>query len=524
MLINLKRKILFFGLLAIAFSSYAGDTLHVNSFNTFRLLRAENAWLWTGNVAGLVFNQPKSRVNFETGMNQGDGDFHRIREAKSYNNYSVSTESFQSLKNRFYLYGRFAYNYIDENGGQWNGTYDPYNGNPYILADSVSGMTYHKENYNLVGGVGYKLNDRITLGCGLDYYVGVGAKQKDPRPQNTYVRFSINPSLIFSRPGYKLGVDLGFKNGKEEITYDVFRNNYSPSFFMFKGFGFFNKEIDLGYYRFLTVNDFFGGIQLEKKLLGLPTLTELRFDYNTESIEDGGSVIRKLDGGDWQTYNVLLKEQIAIRKGLSRQYFKALFSFFNGDGNEFLQNVVYEGTWNVPRYVTIGENLKFNRQTLNGTINYSYFRMKDTQKVNWNVDASVNYLNNNEYYYYIPEVFSSGYTNINGNLTVQKNLYFGKCHLALALNSGYTSNLSNELQLSTLPEITKKQRKDVYQQEFDFYTSSLFKAGGEIKLGGSFLKFKNAGQIYLSIRYDDLKQTNGNQDFRTFSTKLGFVF
>jgi len=105
-----------------------------------------------------------------------------------------------------------------------------------------------------------------------------------------------------------------------------------------------------------------------------------------------------------------------------------------------------------------------------------------------------------------------------------KNLYIGKTHLAFSGNSGYVTNLSNELKLSALPEITKKQRKDVFLQEFDFYTSGLLKAGGEIKLGGSILKIKNTGQAYLSFRYDHIGQSNGNLSFNIVAARLGFIF
>ena len=94
----------------------------------------------------------------------------------------------------------------------------------------------------------------------------------------------------------------------------------------------------------------------------------------------------------------------------------------------------------------------------------------------------------------------------------------------MALNSGYTSSLTNDLQLSPLTEITKKERTDVYQQEFDFYTSSLFKVGGEIKLGSNFIKAKNIGQTYLSLYFDQVQQIDGNQDFSRFGAKLGFAF
>ena len=521
---NLKRKLLIIALSSVMAQSYAGDSLHVNSFNTFRLIKAENVWLETGNVAGLVFNQSVKVVNFETGLDNGNGDYHRIREGSSVNDYSFSTESYQVLKKRMFVSGKFAYHYVDDFGGQWNGTYDPYNGSPYILADSVSRTTYHRENYHLVGNIGYQLNKKLSLGCGLDYYAGVGAKQKDPRPQNTYVRFRINPALIYAAANYKLGFDLAYSNKKEEIEYDVFRTNFSPTFFTFKGFGFYTINIGTGFYRFVTANELDGGFQLEKRIAHLPTMTELRFNYKSEGVEDGGSVIRKLDGGDWNTYSLSLKELVQLRKGASEQKFEGKFSFFNGDGNEFIQNIVYEGTWNVPRYITTAENLKFNRQTITADLSYNFRKLTNATRINWEVEAGANFFNNSEQYYYIPEIFNAGYTNITGEIALHKNIYTGKYHLLLGLNGAYTNNLSNELLLSTLPEITKKQRKDLFQQEFDYYTSGLSQVGGEVKLGTSMFKVKNGGETYLGLRFDQVKQTNGNLSFSRFSAKIGFVF
>ncbi len=511
-------------LLAASVLSFAGDNAKGGSFNSIRLLKSNNFWLNTGNVAGLVFNQPGNIANFELGQDYGDGDFHRIREAGNYNNYSVATESYQVLKNRMFLYGKFAYHYLDEKGAQWSGTYNPYSGNPYLLADSVSGTTFHKENYNLAGGAGYRLNDKMVLGCGLDYYVGVGAKQKDPRPEITFVQFQINPSLIFTASNYKLGFDLGYKNKKEEIKYDTKRSNFSPAYFTFKGFGFYSKEIADGYKRFSHGDELFAGIQFEKKLKGIPTLTELRFNYDLEEIEDGESSYRREDGGEWENYRAELTEQVNISSGATQHHFKAMFSFFNGDGKEFTQNKVYEGPWRHLRYVTIAKNLKFNRQTINGTFSYNYQRLNEEKRADWDVFSSVNFISNDEKYYYIPEIFTSSYSNVTANLSVQKNFYSGSIHVSPALNASYTSNLSNSMQLSSLDEITKKQRKDVYLQEFDYYVSDLIRLGGELKAGISSGKLKNIGQIYLSLRYDYCKQINGSQNFTMINTKLGFVF
>jgi len=524
MQITLKRIIFLLLLLFAGFQSLGGDSLNVNSFNTFKLLKMGNGWLETGNMAGLALNQQAKSWNIETGYDYNNGQFHLIREGGNINDYSFSTQSFQSLGKRIFLYGKFAYHSLDETGGQWNGTYDPYNGNPYILADSLSGTRYHKENYNLAGGIGFKLNDRISLGAGFDYDVGVAAKQKDPRPQNNYMRFKINPALIFATSKYKLGVDLGYKNKKEEIDYNVLRSNFLPSYFAFKGFGFFTKVVDSRYYRFLTANEFFGGVQFEGKLGKVQSLTELRFNYDVEGIEDGITEIRKMDGGEWRTFQVVLHQQFNLRKELTHHRFSGGFSFFNGDGNEFLQNLVNDGKSNTPTFVTIGENLKFNRQTISGKISYNYLRLKDPGRIDWDVLAGFNYLKNSEKYYYIPEIFSSGYAKITGIFSIQKNLYFGKCHLAFSLKSGYTSNLSKDLQLSSLPEITKYQRKDVYQQEFDYYTSNVLTSGGEVKIGRNFMTIHQPGQIYLSLCCDRQNQLNDGKSLNCFGAKLGILF
>lgn len=524
MRISLKREILLLALLATTYAGMAGDSLRVNSFNSPRLTRLGNGWLGTGNSAGLVFNQSTKWVGFETGVTERDGDFHLIREGNKINDYSFSTESYQSQGKRFFFYGKFAYHSIDEKGGQWNGTYDPYNGNPYILADSISGTTYHKENYHLISNIGYKWNDHLSMGCGIDYFVAVAAKQKDPRPLNKVIKFKINPSFILTAPKYKIGFDFGYKHSKEEIGYDVYRSSLSPTFFCFKGFGFYSKEIGSLFDRMLNAHEIFGGIQLEKAVEWVQTLSELRFNYNIEGIEDGSSIIRKLDGGEWSTYNLLFREQVNLRKGQAIHRFSGDLSFFNGDGNESMQYVVYDGPWHVQQYVTFGEFLKFNRQNRSGTISYDYLKLENLDRTDWDISASLNYFNNHEKYYFVPELFSSGYSNLTGNFSVQKNLYFGKLHWALSLNSAYTSNLSKELNLSDLPEITKLQRADIYLQEFDYYTSSLLKIGGEVKWGGRFLQLKNLGQIYLGLRYDRVNQIEGNRNFSLLSTKLGFVF
>lgn len=521
-MINLKRSVVFIALLALAFPGYSGDSLLVNSFNSIRILKTENLWLKTGNSSGLSFNRDKELILFDAGSESRSGDFHRVREGNDINNYFFNTSSYKSIGDKFFMSGSFVYNNFEETGARWSGTYDPYSGNPYLLADSLSGTSWNKENYNLSGGISYLLNDRWVLGCNVDYFAAVAAKQKDPRPQIMLTSFAIAPSFILKKETYNLGFNIGYKNRKEEINYYTFRSSFAPTYFMFKGFGFYSKEIDAKFDRFQTSSELFGGVQFNKNFREMQNLTELRFKYSFEGIEDGSSTVIKEDGGDWVTMQIELNEQLKKTNGKNIHLLEGNFSFLNGEGTEYVQNRVKDG--DNYKYITIAKNMKFKRQAVSGNISYNYLKMLDKNRIDWDIKATVTGINNSEKYYYIPEIFTSSYLNAGGSVEIQKNFYIGKIHLAPSVSSGYSSNLSNSILLSGLPEITKNQRSEIYTQEFDYYTADLLKLGGKIQLGYSPQNVKSIDQINLSLLVDYWNPVELETNTTFVSAKIGFVF
>lgn len=517
----LKRSCFLLILLGSVLACYSGDSIRVNSFNSFRLITRDNLWLSTGNSAGLFFNNSKKLIEFNAGTTFKDGDFHRIGEAGKRTQYSFDTKSYLPLGDKIFTSGSFEYNKIYELGARWSGTYDPYRGNPYLLADSLSGAKWLKENYRLTGQMAYTVSSKFIAGFALDYFAAVGAKQKDPRPYNMMTSFKFNPSVLFIRTNYTLGFDLGYTNRKEEIEYNVKRSNFSPTYFMFKGMGFYTKEIEMGYNRFQYNRDIFGGVQLQKNLNGIQSLTEIRANYAFEGIEDGDNMIKE-DGGDWKTYRIELNQQLQIEKGQSIHSLAGKFHFFNGDGTEYTQTKVKEG--DITRYITISKNLKFTRQTLLADISYNYLKMLNKTDVDWDISVSLNAINNAEKYYYIPEIFTSSYFNISGNAEIQKNFYLGKFQLAPTINTAYISNVSSNLLLSNLQEITNTQRQDVYLQEFGYYTADVLKLGGKFQLGYSPSQLKGIDQINLDLEFDYWKPMELETTSTLISAKVGFVF
>ena len=523
MITKFKRSAGFVMLLFAFTNSFGGDSLTVNSFNSIRLIESGNNWLHTGNSAGMVFNESRNAITFRGGMNLGDGGFHRIREAAERDDYFFTTESYQLLNDRIFLYGQFTYHNLEEKGALWNGTYDPYRGNPYILADSVQGATYDKESYLLTGKMGYRLSQGVSLGGSVGYFAATGAKQKDPRPENTVTMFSFNPSLLVHKEKFRAGIDLGYRHRKEHTEYmEHITDNTDPTLFMFKGFGFYNSAVGGDAFRHQSMNEVFGGIQVEKNLLGIPFLTEVRFNCSKEKIEDGTSVIKKEDAGDWNTYSFDFSEQLAIDAGLRHHRLRASLGYFNGDGIEYMQDVVYVD--NVAEYQTIAKYEKFNREVKTATLTYDYRKMLDQDRLSWMLSGGVNFRDNDETYYYVPETFTSSYTNLDANLSLQKDFYLGCLHLSPAADAAYAWNMDKDLFLPDDEEISKKQRVDVYEQEFDYYTAEAFRLGGKLDIGFHPAKLKNIDQIYLNVSCDYRKQKDEDEHFRVFSVKLGFVF
>ena len=519
---NFFRHLLLVALTLTIVDVMGSDSLKVNSFNAFKINNFQNFWHPTENAAGMIYNLPENITDFNTGLVNSNGDFHRIMEGSKARDYLLMTKSVRKI-DKFFLSGSFAYQNQQESGARWNGTLEPYRGNPYILGDSVIGASYRKENYALSGGIATNINPNVSIGCKIDYFVAVGAKQKDPRPQNKVIRFVLNPGIIFHREKYDLGADLGFANRKEEIDYSQFiTDNPDISYFAFKGFGFYAKEIGMDYYRFQNENALFGGFQFRTKKTKLPSLTELKFKYGKETIDDGSSAPVKERGGDWDFADLNLKEIVQYGTSELSHKIELNAGYFKGNGSEFTQEKVYNGT--VTEYVTISTNLKFERKILQGQLEYTAQKLKTAQKINWIFNSRIGAFNNNETYYYVPEIFTSGYTNLLGFASLEKDFYLISFHFAPFLAASYTYNLSNNLVLSDLPEITKKELKEIYIHDFNYQTDNLFKLEAHLVCGYFTKKARLSDQLFVHLNFSYYKPSANNYSFSILTAKIGFMF
>ncbi len=501
--------------------SLAGDSINVNTFNFSKWNKINNPWMNTSNIAGLVYNTSSSG-EFNTGYNHQSGDFKPLMNGDNFNEFFLQTVGYQKI-NKLFLFGEFTYSLNNEENTLWNGTYDPYRGNPYIIGDSVRGATYHKEEYRLNAGVSTSLNKNTTLGVKFNYLVGVGAKQKDPRPENTVTMFAINPGIIIQKGKMKIGFDLGVSNRKEEIDYiQVVTDKSDPSYFTFKGFGFYTYEIKASYDRFQSQKEIFGGFQLETDFANLHSISEIRANYGIEAIDDGSSVIKKSDAGDWKQLKIVFNEQLKRAKNNSIQLVKLNAGFVDGKGIEYNQERVYEG--NTTQYKTISKNMKFNRTTIWTQANYNFLSLKENGLVHWDLKANAGFKFNQEKYHYIPEVFSADYMNVDGGISITKNIYAKRLHFAPELSASYQYNLSNSINLSNDEEVTKKQFQNVYIGDFNYFKTDVLNVMACLNIGLNTTQLENINQVYLKLSYNYSNAINTDQTLGILSAKIGFVF
>ncbi|WP_297095384.1 DUF6850 family outer membrane beta-barrel protein [uncultured Draconibacterium sp.] len=493
------------------------------SFNTLKLFQLKNQWLNSGNIAGLTFNANENIGEVFGEYNLADGDYKRVREASHIENYSLSSESYLVL-NDTYFYGNLAYQNSDETGNLYTGLFNPYRGNPYVIGDSIPGANIHKEAFNLSGGVAKKLTNILSFGLLADYHIGKSAKQKDPRPRTVITDFSLRPSIIIHFPNKSLGFDLAYRNRKEDIDYlQVVTDDPDPTYFMFKGMGFYSSETGQTKSRFYNQNNISAGTQLDTKLNGFSSLTEIRATYSKEITEDGTTTIKKADAGDWKTFTIALNQQFTRHTQSAIQKITFRSSYFDGDGIEYIQDAILNDDKQT-EYITLSKNLKLNRKEFDAALEYKYLKLYNHEQINWESRVYAHYKLKKEKYYYIPEIFNADYSNLELGVNFEKDFYFGKFLLAPGIELDYRYNLDQELNLSSDETITRRQNKQLYIHDFEYETADCFNVSPQFYCGYKLPKSESIDELFLKIRYEFREVNDSNENVGILTAKLGFMF
>jgi len=507
----------------MADNAYAQDSLF--SMHSRDRLMYENLWLSTNNAAGSIYNPYEPDGDFSFGYNRKEGELRYRQQSPEEDIFSLIINKSKRIKNIVFNGGISYYNLQQKDVG-WTSRMNPMTRNPYLLADSLFGL-YKKDYVALKGGVAILLSKRIALGLNLNYLVGDGARIKDPRPKNRIYSLKVLPALIYSFETLKVGLNLQYVMGREEIKYNTKEQSTTYRFFRTFGLGKTSTPVNgWNYYRNYYLDGYGGDLQFDYKWGNSKVLTGAGYLFKKEASEDGKGIPQKGDAGDYKERVINFYSVFNRKKRLNQQFSFQLEACL-GTGVEYLEEPYIEK--GITYYRTIAELENYSLIQLTPIVNYAIAKPYNELMNKWelNVHAGADIFQSE----YIYEAESS-YTNLNAGVKLSRTLFCNAINFLDIkadgqLNYNMSSNLNQLSPYEASQEIAMWER--VIQPNFLLDTAN--KYGGDLSIRYGYNIAETTAKLrflYLDVNMGYRKGTNDVWNSRKaskfYGVKIGMLY
>ena len=488
------------------------------SISSEKILNLKTVWSGSTNAAGLQFFHIQNKIgkayinyNFEK------GNFRKFQEEKELNEIGFCTNGYVKL-NKWKFYGDFNYFKSKNKGVKWVDVMETDSDNPYTLGDSVGG-TYFKEYFKMRGKAAYQINNLFTFGFDVKYKAGVGARRKDPRPENLITSFNILPGLVFNFNKIKLGANFIYESGKEDIELNTV-TDYIYSFYHFKGLGVYTLSTEKDVHSSES-NLFGGGLQFNYNGNRIINITEVNFYKKATDIKRGKTyplqivLLEKYGTSATSTFMFYPSEKTVNKLSL----------FFNDKhiyGHEpvvepKLEQVSYQ--WKTVEKYTL---YWYNEQEFGA--NYSYYKLKNTNHFNWGANILGKVITSKSSYYFVPEANEQtlNYFIVDG--AFEKEFQIKLNTVIISLNGSYRKDFDSSFKIVTEETLLETIKTDFVEHDFDYYNSQLIQFGGSIQFGRMVEIYKSPVQMFLSADYKRMISQMNDTNRNVFSLKVGVNF
>lgn len=155
-----------------------------------------------------------------------DGSFRRAMEAGNSYSLGFQTEGRTAI-NQWLLEGRFAYHKKTNEDVLFSGVLDPYNGNPFIWGDTISGKWEHDAFDTYVDLTFPQIKNHL-FSIAIDYKNSTGARNNGPKPFYRYRDIKISPRLktfLNGQVNHYIVAELSFASAFEENEMGYYTSN-----------------------------------------------------------------------------------------------------------------------------------------------------------------------------------------------------------------------------------------------------------------------------------------------------------
>jgi len=507
---------LYFGLVARAVEIEDGKKSNQLTFNQ---IDVENAWLKSGNAAGLSQMPDLFPSEIKLNFGQSKGNFHSIFNGESIQNYNFSSRGYRKM-NRTFLYGSFDYSRSFEKGLNYSNTNDPAMNYPYLLADTIGKDTYDREFFKLNGIMASPVNCNLEWGLNVEYQVGIASQNRDPRSENKVMRGNFSPALLYKLNRFKFGANLTYGYYNEDIDVSVVETGIQRTMFQMHGLGQFGYHSSSSFYRLYKQNQVGGGLQFEVKQNEIANILHSNYLYFQQTIDDGrkGSIATwaavkndaKMDGINWNITDVL-----SISRGKRLHQLKAVFQLANKLGTEYIQRLEKVGETDMEHWITYAEEQKYYSLQTSAGADYQLLMKDADDQMKSLFRAGLSYSAFDEKYY-LPNL-EAKYTNLAFESSFLKRVALSASNFSAEMRFKYQINAGNKQDMDAGNFTVQK----IYLPEIKYLTTNFFSPG--FSVGYEMPVKKYAGNYFLKSDFDWYHGANGlNRTFVSFST--GIIF
>ena len=214
-----KKLIFLLGGLSLALHSLAQDSLLLRDY---RFVKQRDAWLTSENPASLVRFDSENIAEAEVSLTHQRGGFTNFDASPNVLQVNTSVESFYRVTRRTVLYGGISYKNFS--GKEMAGSVFIQDRMPFdIVEDSLTNTgTKHLDIYQLTGGFGSRVFERIAIGARFDYTAANYAKYKDLRHQNKLMDLKATGSIYAPVADWlNVGTHYQYHRHTESISFSV---------------------------------------------------------------------------------------------------------------------------------------------------------------------------------------------------------------------------------------------------------------------------------------------------------------
>ncbi len=430
------------------------------------LEKTHNLWWRTGNAAAIAFSPLPGQGVAGARFDRSGGSFCRPQQPDSERHLRFYTEKFTELEN-LNVWGHFSYDQNRDLGAHWADVFFPYNGNPYVFSGDRGG-DWDKKFFHLSARVSSREQmGFLTYGAAIDYFVGSGARQNDPRPLNRLKQLSFSPSFVFSLPGNTaLGLVLNYTDFREDVSIRIRNRDDNFLYFKLLGLGEHHTASMTSHARFYEGHTLGASVQVNRRTGGAEWIGSAGIAFREEIVVDGG--VSGQSGGDFEQMTATLFSGLKWTGRNVRHMAGLSMEFGQAWGTEHLQAYnPHEFIWE-----TIFSMLRVEQMSIGTEAMYSIRSMGEGRS-EWSVVAGISHRHHDQQY--LSPLSEMAYSRLGFSLDLRRSrLLNGNNSLGGRISLKGGGSPRAELSLHPYLEETGRNivSSEVTMPDFDYLTSS----------------------------------------------------